>query len=243
MRSQAPRQSASPMKPSSGVKPPMPSIRMSPRSRELTGTRGMLRARQPLLEQQRPQRRRSRQRLERRACRAGAPAAGLGFMRGRASAPVGHAALQKKKQTISVIVTGKTDQSPASRPWPRGCASTCASSRSSSPPRAPARHARRPTAWRARSRRPAPRCPSSKHTLGSPLFDRVGRRLVLNENGRVLLPLAASLLDQAAELEHLFTGASERTAAGGGEPDHRRVPAARRCWRAGRPRTRPVRCS
>jgi DNA-binding transcriptional LysR family regulator len=32
---------------------------------------------------------------------------------------------------------------------------------------------------------------------------------VLNENGRVLLPLAASLLDQAAELEHLFTGAHE----------------------------------
>jgi DNA-binding transcriptional LysR family regulator len=48
-----------------------------------------------------------------------------------------------------------------------------------------------------------------EHTLGVPLFDRVGRRLVLNENGRVLLPLAASLLDQAAELEHLFTGAHE----------------------------------
>jgi DNA-binding transcriptional LysR family regulator len=44
-------------------------------------------------------------------------------------------------------------------------------------------------------------------TLGVALFDRVRRRLVLNENGRALLPKAAALLDQAAELEHLFTGA------------------------------------
>ena len=44
-------------------------------------------------------------------------------------------------------------------------------------------------------------------TLGVSLFDRVRRRLVLNENGRALLPKAASLLDQAAEVEHLFTGA------------------------------------
>ncbi len=43
--------------------------------------------------------------------------------------------------------------------------------------------------------------------VGAPLFDRVRRRLVLNENGRALLPKAASLLDHAAELEHLFTGA------------------------------------
>jgi DNA-binding transcriptional LysR family regulator len=44
-------------------------------------------------------------------------------------------------------------------------------------------------------------------TLGATLFDRVRRRLLLNENGRAMLPKAASLLDQAAELEHLFTGA------------------------------------
>lgn len=44
-------------------------------------------------------------------------------------------------------------------------------------------------------------------TLGALLFDRVRRRLLLNENGRALLPKAASLLDHAAELEHLFTGA------------------------------------
>lgn len=41
-------------------------------------------------------------------------------------------------------------------------------------------------------------------TLGVDLFDRVGRRLVLNENGRALLPRAVSLLDQATELEALF---------------------------------------
>ena len=44
-------------------------------------------------------------------------------------------------------------------------------------------------------------------SLGQALFDRVGRRLVLNENGRALLPKAASLLDQAADVEHLFSGA------------------------------------
>ena len=43
--------------------------------------------------------------------------------------------------------------------------------------------------------------------LGVGLFDRVGRRLVLNENGRALLPRAASLLDQAGEVEHLFSHA------------------------------------
>jgi DNA-binding transcriptional LysR family regulator len=36
------------------------------------------------------------------------------------------------------------------------------------------------------------------------LFDRVGRRLVLNENGRALLPRAQALLDEAAQLEALF---------------------------------------
>ena len=45
-------------------------------------------------------------------------------------------------------------------------------------------------------------------SLGVPLFDRIGRRLVLNENGRSLLPEAASLLDRALDLEHLFSGAT-----------------------------------
>ncbi|MEZ5637863.1 MAG: LysR substrate-binding domain-containing protein [Burkholderiaceae bacterium] len=52
--------------------------------------------------------------------------------------------------------------------------------------------------------------------LAVELFDRVGRRLVLNENGRALLPVASTLLEQAAELEDLFSGehaASLRIAA------------------------------
>ena len=42
--------------------------------------------------------------------------------------------------------------------------------------------------------------------LGTLLFDRVGRRLVLNENGRALLPRAAALLAGAGDVQHLFTG-------------------------------------
>lgn len=41
-------------------------------------------------------------------------------------------------------------------------------------------------------------------TLAAPLFDRVGRRLLLNENGRALLPLAQALLDQAQALQAMF---------------------------------------
>src|SRR6478609_73042 len=41
--------------------------------------------------------------------------------------------------------------------------------------------------------------------LGVQLFDRVGKRLLLNENGRALLPLAAGIIEQAAETQALFT--------------------------------------
>jgi DNA-binding transcriptional LysR family regulator len=41
-------------------------------------------------------------------------------------------------------------------------------------------------------------------SLEAPLFDRIGRRLVLNENGRALLPGAIALLDHAGELQSLF---------------------------------------
>ena len=41
-------------------------------------------------------------------------------------------------------------------------------------------------------------------TIGAPLFDRVSRRLVLNENGRALLPATIALLDQAADLQGRF---------------------------------------
>ncbi|MGL6071186.1 LysR family transcriptional regulator [Craterilacuibacter sp.] len=43
-------------------------------------------------------------------------------------------------------------------------------------------------------------------SLGSRLFDRVGRRLVLNEHGRILLPRARALLDAARDVEGLFQG-------------------------------------
>ena len=36
--------------------------------------------------------------------------------------------------------------------------------------------------------------------IGATLFDRVGRRLVPNENGRSLLPKAAALVDQALDI-------------------------------------------
>ncbi|MDH5856897.1 LysR family transcriptional regulator [Lampropedia aestuarii] len=37
--------------------------------------------------------------------------------------------------------------------------------------------------------------------LSRPLFDRTGKRLVINENGRLLLPKALALLDAAADIE------------------------------------------
>lgn len=40
--------------------------------------------------------------------------------------------------------------------------------------------------------------------LGVRVFDRVGRRLVLNENGRALLPRAVALVEHAGELQDLF---------------------------------------
>ena len=42
--------------------------------------------------------------------------------------------------------------------------------------------------------------------LGVSLFDRVGRRLVLNENGRALLPKANSLLEEGGGVQHMFSG-------------------------------------
>lgn len=42
--------------------------------------------------------------------------------------------------------------------------------------------------------------------LGVQLFDRVGKRLVVNEHGRLLYPRALALLEQATEIEQLFRG-------------------------------------
>lgn len=43
--------------------------------------------------------------------------------------------------------------------------------------------------------------------LGVQLFDRVGKKLMINENGRALLPKAAGIVEQAIETEALFTTA------------------------------------
>jgi DNA-binding transcriptional LysR family regulator len=108
---------------------------------------------------------------------------------------------QKKKRTIPLKMTGKTDQHDGLRlrtnlrqlevfvATARGGSTRAAADRIS------------------RSQSAASTALGDLETaLGAALFDRVGRRLVLNENGRALLPKAASLLDQAAELQHLFSG-------------------------------------
>jgi DNA-binding transcriptional LysR family regulator len=41
--------------------------------------------------------------------------------------------------------------------------------------------------------------------LGVQLFDRVGRKLLINENGRALFPKVAGLLEEAAEIQSLFS--------------------------------------
>ena len=46
-----------------------------------------------------------------------------------------------------------------------------------------------------------------EQALDAPLFDRRGRRLVLNEAGRLLLPRAQRLLDDAQALQGLLAGA------------------------------------
>lgn len=43
-----------------------------------------------------------------------------------------------------------------------------------------------------------------ENQLGVKLFDRVGKRLVVNEHGRLLYPRVVALLDQALEIEQLF---------------------------------------
>jgi DNA-binding transcriptional LysR family regulator len=45
-----------------------------------------------------------------------------------------------------------------------------------------------------------------EQALSQRLFDRRGRRLVLNENGRLLLPQARALLDRADDLQGLLAG-------------------------------------
>src|SRR6516164_10614877 len=42
-----------------------------------------------------------------------------------------------------------------------------------------------------------------ERVLALPLFDRIGKRLLLNENGRALLPRAQALIQGALGIEHL----------------------------------------
>ncbi len=46
-----------------------------------------------------------------------------------------------------------------------------------------------------------------EEALAVPLFDRVGKRLRINSNGRLLFPKARQLLDQVSEVESLFLDA------------------------------------
>lgn len=50
--------------------------------------------------------------------------------------------------------------------------------------------------------------------LGGILFDRYGKKLVLNERGRILFPKAANILAQLTELQDLMTGKREEILAG-----------------------------
>jgi DNA-binding transcriptional LysR family regulator len=113
---------------------------------------------------------------------------------------------QKEKRTILFIVSAKTDQQPGAHQPPRLRLSLrqlevfVATARVGSTRGAADRVARSQSAASAA-------LADLESSLGVLLFDRVGRRLLLNENGRALLPKAASLIDQAVELEHLFSGA------------------------------------
>src|ERR1700755_1749979 len=45
--------------------------------------------------------------------------------------------------------------------------------------------------------------------LGARLFDRVGKRLILNDNGRTLLPQARAALDVASGIEIALSGGKD----------------------------------
>lgn len=65
--------------------------------------------------------------------------------------------------------------------------------------------------------------------LGARLFDRIGKRLVLNDTGRALLPQARALLDGAKHIESQFGVASiagTRTGSSPGSVAHLRVGAS-----------------
>lgn len=75
--------------------------------------------------------------------------------------------------------------------------------------------------------------------LQTQLFDRVGRRLVLNEHGRALLPHAVALLDQAGELERRFVAdhAAPLRLASSFTIGEYLLPALVAQWKQGHPRS------
>lgn len=60
--------------------------------------------------------------------------------------------------------------------------------------------------------------------LGARLFDRVGKRLILNDNGRTLLPQARAALDAASDIEAAFSVG--RDAPGSTPPINLRIAAS-----------------
>ena len=52
-----------------------------------------------------------------------------------------------------------------------------------------------------------------ERSLGARLFDRIGKRLLLNDNGRALLPLALGVLDGAQNIEQTFAAGGVNPAA------------------------------
>jgi len=53
-----------------------------------------------------------------------------------------------------------------------------------------------------------------ENQLGGVLFDRHGKKLILNDRGRVLFPKAANIISQVQELQDLMTGKNEDILAG-----------------------------
>src|SRR6201991_3807938 len=51
-----------------------------------------------------------------------------------------------------------------------------------------------------------------ENLLGARLFDRVGKRLLLNDNGRTLLPQARAALDVASGIESAFSVGTQTAA-------------------------------
>jgi DNA-binding transcriptional LysR family regulator len=78
-----------------------------------------------------------------------------------------------------------------------------------------------------------------EEVLGVQLFDRVGKKLLINENGRALLPKAVGLLDEALEAERLFSSAHAATLrlASSYTIGEYLLPGLIASWKAGHPRS------